>query len=273
MQKFRTLGMAIILVGFLILGGWAAQAETVPGKVLKFGIDADYPPWAWFEQGEFHGMDVEALRAIIEHFGLKVKFVALPWETAVPALGAGKIDLLAGAMYITCERDKILDYTSPYFRENGFVIVKKGSDLNIGTALCCGAKVAGMAGGTQHEWLKALADKPKTDLKPIAYETDELALKDLVAGRVDAMVSDEVVTYDYLEKYDIEVVGKIIKGYSHDVAYGVRQGDPDKLIPIIDKGLKWLWESGKWQALWAKHMNPKMSPLGPLPLKRQTPCD
>ncbi len=271
MQKHRTLVITLLTL-LLCLGGIFASAQAGSDKVLKFGVDADYPPWAWFEKGEFRGMEVDVLQAISEHAGIKIKFVALPWETAVPALGAGKIDLLAGGMYITCARDKILDYTSPHYRENGFVIVKKGSELNIGTALCCGAKVGGNAGGTQHEWLKALAANPKTDLKPIAYETDELALKDLVAGRLDAMVTDEIVTYDYVEKYDVEIVGKIYKGYSHDVAFGVQEGDPDKLIPIINEGIEWLFKSGKWQELWTKNMNPKVQPVYPLPLKRKLNC-
>ena len=271
MKKIKMLSITILAV-LLSLSGIFSHAEAGSNKVFKFGVDADYPPWASFEKGEFKGMEVDILKAISEQFGLKIEFVALPWETAVPALGAGKIDLLAGGMYITCERDKILDYTSPYYRENGFVIIKKGSDLNIGTALCCGAKVGGNAGGTQHEWIKRLAENPKTNLKPVAYETDELALKDLVSGRLDAMVTDELVTLDYLEKYDIEIAGKIYKGYSNEIAFGVQEGDPDKLIPIINKGIEWLYKSGKWHELWSNHMNPKAQPMYPLPLTRKTVC-
>lgn len=267
MVKLRTLGVVVILVAVLGLGAFVATAKT-----YKFGIDADYPPWSWFQQGEFHGMDVEVLKAIIEHFNLDVEWVALPWETAVPALGAGKIDLLAGAMYLTCEREKVIDYPAPYFREQGFVLIKKGSDLNLATALSNGARVAGMAGGTQHEWLTA-AVAAGADLVPVAYETDELALLDLEVGRVDAMLADEVVTYDYLEGYDVEIAGKIYKGYTHEVVYGVRKGDPDNLIPLINEGLAWLWESGKFQQLWAEYISPKMPPLGPLPLERETVCE
>jgi polar amino acid transport system substrate-binding protein len=262
------IGLAVLLS----LSGYISPVEAGSNKVLKFGVDADYPPWTSFEKGEFKGMEIDILKAISEKFGLKVEFVALPWETAVPALGAGKIDLLAGGMYITCERDKILDYTSPYYRENGFVVIKKGSDLNIATALCCGAKVGGNAGGTQHEWIKRLAENSKAGLKPVAYETDELALKDLVSGRLDAMVTDELVTLDYLEKYDIEIAGKIVKGYSNEIAFGIQEGDPDKLISVINNGIEWLYKSGKWQELWTKYMNINAQPMYPLPLTRITMC-
>jgi polar amino acid transport system substrate-binding protein len=267
MLKTRTFAVTLALVAILVLGGVVA-----PGKTLKFGIDADYPPWAWFQEGQYCGLDVDVLRAIIEHFDLDVEWVALPWETAVPALGGGTIDLLAGAMYLTCEREKVVDYTAPYFREQGFVLVKKGSDVTLGTALGAGLRVAGMAGGTQHEWLLAQVENG-ANLIAVPYETDELALLDLMAGRVDAMVADEVVTYDYLPNYDVEIAGKIYKGYSHEVVYGVRKGDPDNLIPLIDEGLAWLWETGQFQKLWAEHISPIMPPLGPLPLERETICE
>lgn len=280
----RIVSLLLVLTTFLIISpifvfSGGEEEEKVPGavvtpkgKVFKFGIDADYPPWSWYEEGEFHGMDVEVLKAIIEHSGIEVEFVALPWETAVPALGAGKIDLLAGAMYLTCEREKVIDFTRPYFREHGFVIVKKGSEHNIATALSGGSRVAGMAGGTQYEWLQSLIEQ-NVDIIAVPYETDELALKDLEAGRVDAMVSDETVAYDYLKQYNIEVAGKIYKGYSFEVVYGVKKGDPDNLISLINDGLKWLWETGKFQALWYEIIGSEMQPLGPLPLERETICE
>ncbi len=267
MLKARTLTITLALVAVLLLGGVVASGET-----LKFGIDADYPPWCWFQEGEFRGMEVDALNAITEHFNLDVEWVALPWETAVPALVGGTIDLLTGGMYLTCEREQVIDFAAPYFREQGFVLVKKGSDVTLGAALGAGLRVSGNAGGTQHEWLLAQVEKG-ANLIPVPYETDELALLDLVAGRIDAMVADETVAYDYLQQYDVEVAGKIYKDYAFEIVWGVRKGDPNNLIPMLNEGLAWLWETGQWQELWAENINPLMSPPGPLPLERLTICE
>jgi len=256
-----------LIVGVVLVVGFVALCET-----YRVGIDANYPPWSWFETGQYRGFEVEIIKAMSEHLGFDVVWVALPWETAVPALKDGKLDILVGGMFITCEREKVIDFTAPYFVERGLILVKKGSDVTLATALGGGLKVGGMAGGTEYEWLEEQA-KNGADLIPIPYETNELALLDLEAGRISAMVADVIVAYDYLEQYDVEIAGEIYKGYNYEVAAGVQEGDPKNIVPVFNEGLKWLWESGEWQRLWAEYMNPKLPPLGPLPLLRQTTCE
>lgn len=267
MMKVRTLASAALAIAILALLGLGVVGET-----LRFGIDADYPPWCWFQEGEFRGLEVEALKAIIEHYDLDVEWVALPWETAVPALANGTIDLLTGAMFLTCAREEVIDFSAPYYREQGFVLVRKGSDVSLGVALGAGLRVGGNAGGTQHEWLLEQVEKG-ANLVAVPYETDEMALLDLVAGRLGAMVADETVAYSYLEQYDVEVAGKIYKDYAFETVWGVRKGDPTNLLAIVNEGLAWLWETGQWQDLWAEYISAVMPPLGPLPLERQTSCE
>lgn len=266
LKLLKVFSIILILGLGLVLLGQAKQQEK-----LRFGIDADYPPWTWFEKGEFHGFEVEVLKAIAKHEGLNYEFVALPWETAVPALGAGKIDLLSGGMWITCERDKIIDFTDPYYRENANIVVSKDSDLNMGTALCCGSKLGALAGSTNFEWIKALADNPDSTVTARAYESTLLGIKDLVAGRIDAMHIDTMTAYKFIAAgHDIKLIGEVYMG--GETAYGVEEGDPHNLIPLLHEGFKWLWETGQWSKLWSEYMIEGVSPKGPIPLARKTTC-
>jgi len=263
----KTLILALVIIGlvFTLNSGVYAKSDT-----LKFGIDPDYPPWTWFEQGQNKGFDIEVLKLIADKNHLKYKFVALPWETAVPALAAGKINLLSGGLWFTCERDKKIDFTKPYYWEHANIVVSKKSKLNMATALCCGAKLGALAGSTNYEWIKALADNPKTNVTATAYESTVLAIKDLIAGRIDTMHIDSITAHEYAKKYPIKIIGTVFM-YGETV-FGVEEGDPHGLIPIFNDGFKWLWESGKFRELWEKYMPAGTSPQGPLPLNLMTKC-
>ena len=228
----------------------------------------------WFEKGKYQGFDYEVLKAIAEHANLKVKWKHLPWETAVPALGAGKIDVLSGGMGLSCKREKIIDFSGPYYSEELDILVREDSDLNVVTALCCGAKIGTLAGAISYKWMKKIAENPKVDVTVTPYESTLLAVKDVVSGRIDTVLISVSTGKKFSQKYPIKVVGKSFsKPYPLQRVYGVTKGDPHKLLPIINEGLKWLWETGKFQRLWADNMIKGSTPMGPVPLKRTTICE
>ncbi len=263
----KTFGILVISLILFSLVGLSAQAVDME-KTYKFGMDADYPPWCSYKQGKAYGFEVEVFRAIAEHFDLKYKFEGLPWKTAVPALAAGKLDVLFGGMYITEERDKKIDYSAPYYTESGFLLVKKDSDITLAELLAGNKKLGGLAGGTQYFFLQNWAKKADVNIRAVAYETDELALKDLEAGRISGMLADGLPTYAYLKDYDVKRI-VMLYNYANQIAAGVQEGDPDNLVPLINEGMTWLWESGKWQELWNEYMPERAPAVGPLPLERE----
>ena len=84
---------------------------------------------------------MEAVKEIAKQAGFNVKFKDLPWPSLIPALTANKIDILVSGLSVTCERDKVIDYTIPFFALKDVVLVKKNSDFNIATALSSGARI------------------------------------------------------------------------------------------------------------------------------------
>ena len=264
--------VAVLITGMLVLVLFASVSPGIAEtKVFKIGIDGDYPPWTWIEKGQEKGFDIDVVKAIFEHSNLKIKFQVLPWETAVPALAAGKINLLLGGMWDTCEREKVIDFSEPYFWEHANLVVRKDSDINMAMAMCCGAKMGAAAGSTNFEWIKALADDPNTDVKAIPYETVLMGIKDLENGRIDAMHMDSITAHQYAAEHDVKIIGTI---YMYgETAFGLEKGDPQNLKPIISEGLQWLWKSGKWAEIWAKYMPKGTSPMGPVPLPKHTKCD
>ena len=136
-----------LLCAFLVLPGLGAEKYLV-------GVDAAFPPWSWVERGEFKGFDVEVITRIAELQGFEIECRDMPWETIITALAQGKIDILISGLSITCERDKVIDFSEPYWSVDQAVLVAEDSTLNAITAMIGGHTVGAQSGTTGFMWVE-----------------------------------------------------------------------------------------------------------------------
>lgn len=256
--KFQ-LSILFALILLFICPTMSPAADT-----YSAGIEAAFPPWAYAKKGEYKGITVEAVKEIAKLEGFEVNFKDLPWPSLIPALKAKKIDILVTGLSVTCERDKIIDYTIPFFELKDVVVVKKDSDLNLATALSSGAKIGVQGGSSQFSWVeKNLKNKKNLDVTVSTYEDFVMAIEDLGTGRLDSVIVDQLSAMEYLAKgRDIKIVGTIENPRS--VAIAVPEGDPNKLLPILNRGFVKLSESGKWAEI-LRNFLPKGTNVPPIP--------
>jgi len=245
----------ILMVIFILLfvGIWGSNLLAAE-KVYVNGIDPDYPPFAYVdEKGNPAGFDVECLDWIAQEMGFEVKHQPTAWDGIIPSLLAGKIDLIYSGMSITEERKKVVDFSIAYWEINQALCVREDSDLNIIAALCGKYTVGSQRGCTAAEWIEEHLIKtgilPKDNLK--LYESFSLALKDLINGRIDSAMMDDVMIEDALRKRQpIKIVGIIKTGEEYGVA--VRKEDKE-LKEMLNEGINRLKKSPKWDELIAKY--------------------
>ena len=240
--------LSIITVLFMSISSYAGE---VP--VYKLGIDAAFPPWTWAEKGEIKGFDWELFQYIGEVEGFKVEASDIPWSAIISALSKGKIDILAGGLSYTCQRDKVIDYALPHWKTDYWTLVKSGSDLNCVTAMAKGAAVGAQAGTTGFRWLKEELKDNGIDIKIKGYESVELGVKELENGRLAALHVDSPTARGFIKAN--RKVQPVCKGLHFDYsAYGVTPGDPHNLIEKINSGIKKAYESGKIEELVRKYL-------------------
>ena len=228
--------MIILMVILVSVGTVFAQAET---KTYIVGTNANYPPFEWVDSnGNFVGLDMDLMRVIAIREGYKIEFLDIGFDSLIPALQAGKVDIVASGMNITSERAKIVDFTDPYWKADQPVLVQKDSDLNIVTALSQDHKVGAQRGTTQADWIQNnLVDKG-VKVKLETYETNDTAVMDLVNGRIDALLCDAPTAKAFSENNPLKMVGVIYTGEEGYMGFAVQKGDPKKLLPLLNKGLK-----------------------------------
>ena len=174
----------------------ASAPAPAPAKVYVVGTDAAYAPFeSQNEKGEIVGFDIEVVQAAAKKAGIEVKFVNTPWEGIFNALGQGDRDMIVSAVTITAERKGTMDFSDPYFDAQQLIAVKESSKVTKFADLKK-LKVGVQTGTTGDEAVTKLLGKASTAIK--RFESTPLALKELEAGGVDAVVADNGVVINYV---------------------------------------------------------------------------
>ena len=156
-----------------------------PGK-LTIATTAEMPGIVP-KDGKLVGYDGEILQIIADRLGLTINPVKMEWSGVIASVQAGRMDVLGGNVGWTEERTKILALSEPtqYF-QNG--IMQKA-----GTGMSRLADLEGKHVGTitGFSFIPELQKIPNIQLS--FYDTSDAAVRDLLNGRVEAVIADPPV--------------------------------------------------------------------------------
>lgn len=230
----------------------SVAAAPPPAKVYVVGTDAAYAPFeSQNEKGEIVGLTVDVVTAVAQKAGIEVKFVNTPWEGIFNSLQQGDRDMLASSITITDERKQTMDFTNPYFDAYQLIAVKATSKVTKFDDLKK-LKVGVQTGTTGDEVVTKQQGKNSTNIK--RFESTPLALKELEAGGVDAVVADNGVVVNYVTNNP----GAKFKTVSdkafapEQYGFAVKKGNTE-LLEKLNKGLADIKADGTYDKIYAKY--------------------
>ncbi len=100
-------------------------ANAAAAQSLRVGVSPDYPPLAYLNGGEVVGIEADNARAVGEIIGKSMKMVRMPFKELIPALEAGKIDVIMSGMSVTEERAARVLFSDPYMAMGQMAIMHK----------------------------------------------------------------------------------------------------------------------------------------------------
>jgi len=239
----------------------AASAPAPAKKVYVVGTDAAYAPFeSQNEKAEIVGFDIDVVKAVADKAGLEVKFVNTPWEGIFNTLQQGDRDLLVSAITITDERKQSMDFTAPYFDAQQLIAVKGNSKVAKFDDLKK-LKVGVQTGTTGDEAVSKLLGKTNTNIK--RFESTPLALKELEAGGVDAVVADNGVVINYLANNTTAKFKAVADKSFQPEQYGiaVKKGNTE-LLEKLNKGLADIKADGTYDKVYAKYFGAPAAAAG-----------
>ncbi|WP_158583484.1 transporter substrate-binding domain-containing protein [Salinisphaera sp. Q1T1-3] len=243
-----------ILARLLFAATAMLAASSAVAKTYVAGIEPSFPPWASVERGQFVGIGPDAVRAIAKQQGFDVTFRSMSFSSLIPALKAGKIDMVVTGLTVTPERAKQIDFTLPWWQIKLDVLVPPNSDLTADSALGNGHTVGVQTGTTNYDYLKQLVAQGK-DIDIKTYEQGTTALQDLGIGRIDAQFLDDDTAQQFLADNPgrMKIAGQITPQPPQVYALGVAKGNT-ALLKQLNAGEVAISKSGQWAKIVHKYM-------------------
>ncbi|NTW70924.1 MAG: amino acid ABC transporter substrate-binding protein [Eubacteriaceae bacterium] len=244
MKKFYLGFAALLLVMFLLAGCSSAKSdkwsEIEERGTIIVGLDDTFVPMGFRDSnGDLTGFDVELAKEAVKRIGLEVKFQPINWDLKETELSTGNIDLIWNGYTMTDERKEKVNFTKPYLDNQQVIVVLSGSAVKTKTDLK-GKAVATQTGSSSYDAIVAEgADADFKDGEIVLFETYNDAFMDLEAGRVDAVVADEILARYYIAERGVEKYTVLAENFGQEeYGVGVRLEDKtllDKLNTVLDE--------------------------------------
>ena len=166
---------------------------------LTMATNATFQPYEYYDGDNIVGIDADIAQAVCDKLGYELKIEDMEFDSIITAVQTGKADIGFAGMTVTEERIEAMFLSKPYLDNRQVVIVEEGSKI---------ASVSDLAGKTVG-LQKGSSAREAFDANPIAsevaqvveYEDNVDAFLDLQAGRIDALLVDEVAGNYIIETY------------------------------------------------------------------------
>ncbi|MGZ3772426.1 MAG: basic amino acid ABC transporter substrate-binding protein [Pseudobdellovibrionaceae bacterium] len=233
----------------------AEQKVSAQKTELIVGSDAAYAPFESENSDKtLHGFDIDIINAVAQKAGLTIRIVNTPWEGLFSQLNSGDRDILISSITINEERKQMMEFSEPYFEAVQLIAlpinskVAKLEDLKP-------LKIAVQTGTTGDEVASKLLGKTNPNIK--RFEGTPLALQELTAGGVDAVIVDNGVINNFLAN-NAKTFKTISDNSFSKEHYGiaVKKGNKD-LLKKINDGLSAIKADGTYNRIYKSYFAEK----------------
>ncbi len=287
MKKLFALASLLILASIVLsaCGGGATKANDLLGAIKGRGYilvstDPNYEPQSFLNTdgkrpadtkcpadalttAEMQGFDVDVAHKVGDALGVETCFATPSWDTITAGSWADKWDLSVGSMTITVDRQKILNFSVPYYYTPAVVAVGKDSGFTsvddlAGKNLCAGTST------TYEFWINndmpglglpasSIYTKPPEGVKAVTLETDQECAQAIAAGRTDFVgyvTSQTVVNANIAAGMPVVQLGSPV--YSEDLAAAVDKSaslPTDSFLKVVDDTITKMHTDGTLSSL------------------------
>ena len=251
-KEMKAISMVLIIAIVSIIVALSGCTEEKENKIIV-GTSADFPPFEYMEGDKIVGFDVEMITDILTSQNYTVEVQDMAFDSLIAALQTNKIDVIVAGMSITEKRLQEISFSDPYFEADQSVLIKSDSGIVINNVSDLENLTVGVQTGTTgDDWVfETLVNTSKTpEEKYKQYETYDLAVLDLKAGRIQIIVLDKPVAQALSADGDLKIAYTIITNENYGI--GVRKGDTE-LLQKINTGLAELKASADWNILVTKY--------------------
>jgi polar amino acid transport system substrate-binding protein len=252
MKKVKVVGALVLTL--TLLTAVAATAGPVLDRILKrgelvVGTSGDQPPLTVkAKDGKVIGLDADLSMIIAEAMGVKLRLKTMPFPELLPALEAGRIDMVLSGLTITPKRNLKAAYVGPYYISGKGILTKSATLATLQDA--SEMNEAGMTlVAVRRSTSQVFAEKvlPKANLIATDTLSDGLAL--LIEDKADALIAEYPYCAFTAFRYKSKGLSAGATRFTFEpLGIALPEGDP-LLVNWVENVLRTLKKSGDLQEL------------------------
>lgn len=268
MKKFvRLLFIFVLFVGFQGLNAVDSKVDSKKDSIkdskkirLEVGTGNSYRPFAYIDNNELKGYDVDVLRLINKYdSNLDINFNPVPWNAIFVGLDSKKFNILAYEITKTKEREeKYIFSTYPYFNDISAVIVRENQQITDIKEL--NNKKIGVSLGSNYalNLEKYLKSRPDLKIEIKYYKNPPTLISDLGTNRIQAVIGEPISSINIAKAQNIKLKATDIIIDKTPVFFVFNKNDT-ALCEHVSSALKAAIESGELSKLSIQYFGQDLS--------------
>ena len=252
MKKVTKAAALALIMAMVMCALTACGSDSKEGETLKFGTNAEFPPFEFVTSngviGQYDGIDMAIAKQIAEENGMTAVIENMEFDSLVMALANGQLDAVIAGMTITDERLESVDFSTPYYTATQVMIVKEESDI-ASAADMADKKICVIQGYTGETCVQELGYPYE------AFKKGTEAIMELVNGRCDVVVLDSATAQKYVsDNAGLKIVEDSAAFESEEYAIAVQKGNTE-LLNMINKAIEAKLADGTISELSAQYID------------------
>ena len=272
---------ALLVAACLLVGAGTLNAQEKKSYTLEkirslgavyVGHQEASPPFSYLDaDGVAIGFSMELCKHVVEAVktklgvpGLDAVQVPTSSENRQMMIESGTIDLQCGSVTNTIQRQRYVAFSATIFAAGVKALVRKDSGIRSMQDMK-GRVVVTTSGTTSDTYVKAAAARQGCHLNYRVGRDHDDSLRQLLDGRADVLVLDDVLLQGVLMNADEADAYKVVvldESYAVE-PYGImlRRNDPE-FKKLVDETLVGLMKSGEFARVYDKWFMAPIPPLG-----------
>jgi polar amino acid transport system substrate-binding protein len=216
---------------------------------LVVGTAASMPPLNMTtKDGEIIGMEIDLAKAMADSMGVKLRLEAMQFHELLPALEAGKIDMILSGMTITPHRNMKVAFVGPYFKSGKAILTKLPTMAQAQTPEDINdprKSIVTLRGSTSEQFVQENLHK----VRLVSANSYDEAVDMVINGKVDALFADYTICVVTIFRYPEEALLTVVSPLTYE-PLGIALPDNDPLlVNWVDNYLTTLEDSGALEEL------------------------
>jgi ABC-type amino acid transport substrate-binding protein len=232
---------------------------ATPGT-LVVGMDLEFKPEMYLQNGKPAGYDVELLNAVAKQLNVKLKIQNLSFNGLIPGLVSKKFDMVSVGLSPTPERRKAISFSRAYVPYAQILAARKGDTTGASMSAWNNASktLTSLQGSTAEQLVKS--DFPKA--KSSSFPDQNSAFLQVATGRANGIVVENYLLAQFNKSngnklQEVPFPKPLQVQYG---AYGVQKGNV-ALVKALNGAICKVQASGELAKIYQKTEGTKLPPM------------